>query len=595
MAEQKLTGIYFCDTGNGHAKDIDINEIKTYLQTLREVVSVWEPKELDLTNFEETKKKLENLKIERMIIAGQTPGVFKAFFARALNANGKNGEEVVLASFKEHLVVNTQQAKTILTCAFYGVSFTLAAMPEETEVHPDTLVIGGGIAGIQASLEIADAGQKVYLLEKTGTIGGHMAMFDKTFPTLDCAACILTPKMVEVGQHANIEMLTYSEVKSVSGGPGNYKVKVLKKARRVNVNTCIGCGTCAEKCPGRASSEFDAGTTMRKAIYIPFAQAVPNKYLIDEDACLYVKKGKCSACVKVCPVPDCINLDEKDAEIEITVGNIIVSTGFKPFDAKRAEQFGYGRFPNVVTSLELERLINAGGPTSGEITFRSKDKFGNWVFTADSESPKSVAIVHCVGSRDEHYNKYCSTVCCMYSLKLAHLVKEKLPETEVHEYYIDMRAFGKGYEEFYNRIKDEGINVVRGSTVKVEEEDGKLLVKSQDIHGLKLLKQHVDMVVLAVGLEPREETKDLSQILGVSTTEDGWFKELSSVTDPVNTNVGGVAVAGVCHGPKDIPDTVAQASAAASRVIQSIIQGKIKKSVKDMRFEEVAAKAKQQS
>ncbi|EKD51314.1 MAG: hypothetical protein ACD_62C00286G0003 [uncultured bacterium] len=442
---------------------------------------------------------------------------------------------------------------------------------QKVSVHQDTLVIGGGIAGIQASLEIADAGKKVFLVEKSGTIGGHMAMFDKTFPTLDCAACILTPKMVDVGQHDNIELLTNSEVKSVIGVPGNYKVKILKRARRVNEKTCTGCGTCAEKCPGRALSEFDSGTTTRKAIYIPFAQAVPNKYLIDPAVCHYVLKGKCGVCVKNCPVPDCINLDEKDQEIELTVGNIIVATGFKPFDAKRAEQFGYGLFPNVVTSLELERLINAGGPTGGEIKFRKKDKFGNWVFTPEGDSPKSVAIIHCVGSRDENYNKYCSTVCCMYSLKLAHLVKEKLHEAPVYEYYIDMRSFGKGYEEFYNRIKNEGVSVLRGSTVKIDENNGKLVVKSQDVMSGNLITQEVDMVVLAVGLEPQAGAKDLAKMLNIPVDEHGWFTEAHSLLDPVNTVNSGINIAGVCQGPKDIPDSVVQASAAAARVLQGMM------------------------
>ena len=253
--------------------------------------------------------------------------------------------------------------------------------------------------------------------------------------------------MVEIGQHSHIDLMTYSEVKGISGEPGNYKVKILKKARRVNVKTCIGCGTCSEKCPAKAPSEFDAGTTLRKAIYIPFPQAVPNKYLIDAESCTYVKSGKCGVCVKVCPVKDCINLDEKDSEVEINVGNIIVATGYKPFDAKRIERYGYGKYPNVVTSLEFERLVNAAGPTGGNIKFRTQDKKGNWIFAPESAEPKSIALIHCIGSRDENYNKYCSRVCCMYSLKLAHLAMEKLPNAEVEQFYIDMRAFGKGYEE----------------------------------------------------------------------------------------------------------------------------------------------------
>jgi heterodisulfide reductase subunit A len=420
-------------------------------------------------------------------------------------------------------------------------------------------------------------------------------MFDKTFPTLDCAACILTPKMVEVGQHPYINLLTYSEIKGVEGGPGNYKVKILKKARRVDSSKCIGCGTCSEKCPGKAFSEFDAGTTLRKAIYIPFPQAVPNKYLIDEENCRYVQGKKCGVCVKVCPVPDCINLDAKDELVEITVGNIIVATGFKTFDPKRAEQFGYGKFPNVITSLEFERLINAAGPTGGNITFRTKDKKGNWIFTTGADVPDSVAIIHCIGSRDENYNAYCSKVCCMYSLKLAHLVKEKLPDAEVYEHYIDMRAFGKGYEEFYERIKNEGINIIRGRTASVDSANGELVIRSEDVENDRLIEQKVEMVILAVGLEPTVDARELARMLRIKTDKYGWMREIHQISNPVDTPAGGIAIAGLCQGPKDIPDTVAQASAAASRVLQSILNKKVSKGRSSMSLSKIEKRAKELS
>lgn len=437
------------------------------------------------------------------------------------------------------------------------------------EVIPDTLVIGGGIAGIQASLEIANAGKKVYLLERSGTIGGHMAMFDKTFPTLDCAACILTPKMVEVGQHPNIELLTYSELKALNGQPGKFKASILKKARRVDITNCIGCGICSEKCPAKTPSEFDAETTLRKAIYIPFPQAVPNKYLIDADNCTYVKNGKCGVCAKVCPA-ECIDLDEKDQEVELTVGNVVVATGFKTYDPSGIERYAYGQHPNILTSLEFERLINAAGPTGGEITFRTQDKKGNWIFEAGNGEPRSVALIHCIGSRDENCNKYCSRVCCMYSLKLAHLVKEKIPDAEVYEYFIDMRAFGKGYEEFYERIKKEGVHTIRGRTAKIEGLNGGLKLRGEDIINERLIDQFVDMVILSVGLEPRDDATELASILGIKQSEDGWFKEACSLFDTCGTEIPGITIAGVCQGPKDIPDSVAQGSAAAARVLRNI-------------------------
>ncbi|MCK4701507.1 MAG: CoB--CoM heterodisulfide reductase iron-sulfur subunit A family protein, partial [Bacteroidales bacterium] len=269
--------------------------------------------------------------------------------------------------------------------------------------------------------------------------------------------------------------------------------------------------------------------------------------------------------------------------------------GFKVFDARRIERYGYGKYPNVVTSLEFERLVNAAGPTSGDITFRTQDKKKNWIFAPEGDEPKSIALIHCIGSRDENYHKYCSKVCCMYSLKLAHLVKEKLPDAEVYEYYIDMRSFGKGYQEFYERIKNEGVNIIRGRTAKIDQDGDKLLLRSEDIVGDRLIEQSVDMAILAVGLEPREDTTEIGEMLGISIDSDGWFNEVNYVSDPVDTFTGGITVAGVCQGPKDIPDTVAQASAAASRVLQSILKGKIRKSIKELSLESIEKRAKELS
>jgi heterodisulfide reductase subunit A len=596
MKNEVKTGVYFCKHLNGSPDSLSLDELAAFTRDLPEVSMVWESSDLNVEAPEILAARIRENQLTRIVIAGHRPGYIQPAFAKAMALADQDPSRVVIASFQEFDATtrkDTDIAKAIIACAVLDVPFEMAALPEESKVHPDTLVIGGGIAGIQASLEIANSGNKVYLLERTGTIGGHMAMFDKTFPTLDCAACILTPKMVEVGQHPNIELMTYCEVKNVSGEPGNFKVKILQKTRRVNLATCIGCGLCAEKCPGKAPSEFDNGTTMRTAIYIPFPQAVPNKYLIDPESCTYVQKGKCGVCVKICPVKDCINLDEKDSEVEINVGNIIVATGFKTFDASRAEQFGYGKYPNVVTSLEFERLVNAAGPTGGLIRYRSQDKKGNWIFSPDSDEPRSLALIHCVGSRDENFNKYCSRVCCMYSLKLAHLIKEKIPDAEVSEYYIDMRAFGKGYEEFYERIKEEGVKIIRGKTASVKESNGQLLIRSEDIHQGRIIEKKVDMVILAVGLEPREDSGAVAEMLGLSRGTDGWFTEANYLTEPTSTYAGGITIAGLCQGPKDIPDTVAQASAAASRVLQSIIRGKVKKSVKNIPLDTILKNARQ--
>ncbi|MBN2521861.1 MAG: CoB--CoM heterodisulfide reductase iron-sulfur subunit A family protein [Bacteroidales bacterium] len=594
MRKTLCTGVYFSHSDSNHSHPFDYQELYDAVEIVPEVTKIWNFSENPVHDQKFFIEEIKKFNIDRIIIAGFRPGYLKPFFAKALQKAGKAPENILLTDIFHGIpegVPYNKWVKAKLLCTLYEVPFEASLLGEPNPVNPETLIIGGGIAGIQASLEIANSHNKVYLIEKTGTIGGHMAMFDKTFPTLDCAACILTPKMVDVSQHPYIELLTYSEIADVSGAPGNYKVKILKKARRVDITTCTGCGICTEKCPTSVKSEFDSGASLRKAIYIPFPQAVPNKYLIDADSCRYVQTGKCGICVKFCPVENCINLDEQDQEIEITVGNIVVATGFKPFDAGRMEQYGYGKYPNVITSLELERLVNASGPTGGNIVFRSQDKKGNWIFNADSPVPKSIALIHCIGSRDENYNKYCSRVCCMYSLKLAHLIGEKLPETKVYEYYIDMRAFGKGYEEFYNRIKEEGIHLIRGKTAKIKEQDDRLILRTEDIEHRKILEQSVDMVVLSVGLEPGSDAEKLASILGIQRSDNGWFKESDALSNTNNTLSGGILLAGTCQGPKDIPDSVVQGSAAALSVIQSIQQDSVSQSLRNIPLETIKQKA----
>lgn len=579
MGGNSRKGVFLCANGGAHLAPDQWEALGGFATELSDVATVhWFDAERDSSASLAALIKQHDL--GSLIVYGEEAGSHYARFTRAMADAGRDPEAIAMADSREYglslpPLERAQRVIASLTdgspvdCRAYGVSY---------EVHKDTLVIGGGIAGIQAALEIADAGQKVYLVEKSGTIGGHMAMFDKTFPTLDCAACILTPKMVEVGQHPNINLLTLSEVTHVGGDPGKYSVTIHRTARQINESECIGCGICAEKCPKKVASEFDAGTGMRKAAYIPFPQAVPNKYLIDRDNCLYAKNGKCGLCVKACPA-DCIDLDEQDSTMEVTVGNIVVATGFKTFDAAKAANFGYGQFDNVLTSLEFERLVNSAGPTGGLLTMATRNKKKQRVFLTDSPKPESVAIIHCVGSRDCNHNEWCSRVCCMYSLKFAHLVKEKLPDAEVFEFYIDMRAFGKGYEEFYDRIRSEGVYTIRGRTAAVAEHNDKLHLRSEDIVNARLLEMDVDMVVLAVGLEPNEQARQLGELLGIPVDQNNWFVEGWLGTSPSRTCSPGIHLAGACQGPKDIPDTVAQASDAASRVLQSIAQGRTEPSL----------------
>ena len=593
------TGVFFCQTDDN--RNLNIDSIAKYSANLPEVETVQILKLKPLPDLKFLKEQISAYKLDRIVIAGDIPGYYKPVFTRAMAITGGNTDEIRLASFQEHGARGENamdRAKAIVACATMGVPFPLAAVPGGNPVNHATLIIGGGIAGIQAALEIANAGKQVFLVEQTGTIGGHMAMFDKTFPTLDCAACILTPKMVTVGQHEMIRLLTKSKMISVSGKPGSYRVKIKQSPRYVDIKSCVACNQCTEVCPVKVKSEFDAGISMRKAIYIPFPQAVPNAYLVDEKSCSYILSDgeKCGVCMKKCP-KECINLKETEHTIDIEVGNIILATGYEFLDVSKIEQYKYGVFPNVLTSIEFERLTNASGTTGGRIvtkTNRINKKTGKeeWFFSPEGVPPRSVALIHCVGSRNKKYNPYCSRVCCMYSLKFAHLIKEKVPNVNVYEFYIDMRAFGKGYEEFAERIRQEGTFIVRGHSASVDMINNQMIVRGEDIFNDKLVEFKVDMVVLAVGLIPSPGAEELSRMLGIQRDDDGWFSELDYNGSPTDTDKGGIYVAGMCQAPKDIPDTVAQASAVAAGVLGSLTSGKGVGHMSSLTLSEIEARAK---
>jgi heterodisulfide reductase subunit A len=370
--------------------------------------------------------------------------------------------------------------------------------------------------------------------------------------------------MMDAGRHPNITLLTYSEVEQISGYVGNFDVRIRKRARSVDEEKCTGCGTCEEKCPRRVKDElgFNVGMGKRKAIYRPFAQAVPAIPVIDRESCLFFTKGKCKICEKECPT-GAIDFDQEDTILDLQVGNIIVATGFDPFDARRISQYGYGRYPNVFTSMEIERMLSGSGPTGGQIVLRD----GKTV-------PESVAIIHCVGSRDENYNPYCSKVCCMYSLKQAHLVHHKTG-ARMYQCFMDMRTGGKAYEEFYKRLQAEGVTFINGRPAEIMPEDDKLVVHVEDRALGRQMRVPVDMVILSIGLEPRHDAQEVAQMFGLSCDADGWFKEKHPKLDPVATMMGGVFIAGCAQGPRDIPDSVAQGSAAAARVLTFIRRGEV--------------------
>jgi len=579
-AASLLIGVYFLHAAGDRFSTFDLACAAKYATQLPGVSLVRTLLSTTAPDPEKLAREIRKEMLNTIVIVSEQPGFFKPAFSRALTLAGGDGGQVRLASLGRLGSISTDRAKAVVASAVQGVPVDSTPAKAMTGFNTATLVIGGGVAGIQAALEIAESGHKVYIVERTGTIGGRMAMFDKTFPTLDCAACILTPKMVAVGQSANIELLVMSEVEDVSGSVGAFKVKVLKHATRVDASACVACGDCARFCPVTTSSEFDMGIATHKGIFIPFPQAVPNTYMIDEAHCTWVLSDgkKCGACAKKCS-KGAVHLDAKDETVELEVGNIIVATGYDTLDPRRIERYGYGTYPNVLTSLEFERLTNASGPTGGKIVLKTKKlnkktKTDEWVFEPDGPKPKAVAIVHCVGSRDQNYNSYCSRVCCMYSLKFAHLVREKLPEAKCYEYYIDMRAFGKGYEEFYERIREEGVFLVRGRSEAVVEHNSQLYIRGADIIADKLIETPVDMVLLSVGLQPSHGSVELAEKLCIPRDADGWFQELDYNSEPNSTGRDGIFLAGVCQGPKDIPDTVAQASAAAASALRSIVGAK---------------------
>jgi len=568
MAEK--IGVYVCHCGSNIAQMVDCKNVVDYAATLPNVTVAREYQYMCSDPGQELiKKDIKELGLTRVVVASCSPLMHELTFRRAVEEGGLNQFLFQMANIREQCSwisekkeMATERAKVIVGAAVKRVAFQEPLEVKKVPVNPNVLIVGGGITGIEAALQIADSGKKVYLVEREPTIGGYMTRFDKTFPTLDCAACILTPKMVNVAQHPNIELLSYSDVTGFSGYVGNFTARIRRRPRYVEEEKCNGCGLCTEKCPISVPSEFDCGLGKRKAIYRPFPQAVPNIPVIDREHCLFFTKGICKVCVKFCP-RGAINFDQKEEFLDLEVGAAILATGFDLFDASKVKQYGYGRLPNVITSLEFERFSHASGPTGGKILLKN------------GQTPASIAILHCIGSRDTNFNEYCSRVCCMYSMKMAHLAHEKT-EGKIYEFYIDIRAFGKGYEEFYKRLLNEDTVFIRGKAAEVTDvaqtpaEKGKLIVVAEDTLLGIVRRTPVDMVVLSVGLEPRKDAADLARIFSISRSQDGFFLERHPKLAPVSTASDGIFIAGSCQGPKDIPDSVAQGAAAAANVLSLI-------------------------
>jgi len=568
MSEEPRVGVFVCHCGLNIAGVIDVKELTEYARALPNVVVALDNRYTCADpGQEQIRKAIKEHNLNRVVVAACSPRMHEPTFRRCVADAGLNPYLFEMANIREFASwchpsmpkEATEKAKDIVKMAVAKAKLLQRLETMEVPVTNKALIIGGGIAGISSALDLAGIGFKVYLLEKGESIGGHMAQLDKTFPTLDCSICIEGPKMVDVSRHPNIEIISYADLVSVEGFVGNFKVKIRKNPRYVIDENCTGCGECRDACPIEFPNEWDENLGVRKAISVPFDQAVPLVYTINRDYCI-----ECFKCVDACGARKAINFDQQPEEINLEVGTIIVSTGFdvyKPYDDSR---YGYSRFDNVITAMEFERLILAAGPTGGKI-----------VRASDGEKPHSVAFIQCVGSRDVNKYEYCSGFCCMYALKDAVLLKEKYrDDVEVYLFYIDMRTNFKGYEEFYRRARELGVNFIRGRISQINEDPKtkNLLIRSEDMMLGEPLELEAELVVLSTAAIPSKGTDEVSRILSITRGADGFFMESHPKLKPLDTAVDGIFLAGACQGAKDIPYSVSQGSGAAARAATVLSQ-----------------------
>ena len=570
-------GVFVCHCGTNIAGTVDVKAVAEALKS--------EPGVVFSTDYQYMCSQagqnmiidaVKQNKLTGIVVCSCSPRMHEATFRKTAAAAGLNPYMVEIANIREQcswvhkeMPIGTEKAIILAKAAVAKVQLNAPLTPGESPVTKRALVIGGGIAGIQTALDIADAGFPVDIVETKPTIGGKMAQLDKTFPTLDCAACILTPKMVDVAQNDKIRIFSYSEVTGVKGFVGNFEVTIKRRARYVKEDVCTGCGLCTEKCPQRKiPNEFNLGMDNRRAIYIPFAQAVPKVATIDPNYCMMLKTGKCGVCSKVCSA-GAIDYKAKDEFLEEKYGTIVVATGFNPISMEKFNEFAYADSKDVITSLELERLMNAAGPTGGTLLRPS-----------DNEHPHTIVFVQCVGSRCEACaqkgKEYCSKICCMYTAKHAMLIRDKYPDTEVYVFYIDVRTPGKNFDEFYRRAVEEyGVHYIKGMVGKVSPQGKKLMVQGSDLIYGKQLHIEADLVVLAAAIEPDKSARPLATMLTASMDTNDFFTEAHPKLRPVESPTAGVFLSGTCQGPKDIPETVSQAGAAASKVIGLLCKDKL--------------------
>jgi len=560
-------GVFICHCGENIARTVDVVAVAASAARLPGVVHAVEYKYICSDPGQQMiRKAVSDLRLTGLVVGACSPRMHEATFRRAAAEAGLNPYLVEMANLREHCswvhadrAAATAKAIDLVRVMVEKVKRNRSLEPIRVPIEPTALVVGGGIAGIQAALDIAQAGKKVILVERSASIGGHMARLSETFPTLDCSQCILTPRMVEAASHPNITLMTYSEVESVEGFVGNFQVTIRRKAKYVDWSKCTGCGDCWAKCPvKKIPSEFDAGLAPRTAIYRPFPQAVPNKPVIDAAHCLMLTKKKCGVCAKVCE-RGAIHFEDADELFRVKVGAVVLATGFDLWDHSAYGEYGGGRWADVVDGFQFERLASASGPTGGEIRRPS-----------DGAVPQTVVFIQCCGSRDAKVGKaYCSKICCMYTAKHAMLYKHKVHEGRAVVFYMDVRAGGKGYEEFVRRaVEADGVEYVRGRVSRIyRRRDGRLVVRGADTLAGKPVTIEADLVVLADAVVPRRGSERLARMFGVGYDADGFYSEAHPKLRPVETSAAGVFLAGACQSPKDIPETVSQASAAAAKVL----------------------------
>ncbi len=569
-------GVFVCHCGSNIAGTVDVKKVAEMAAKEPGVVHA---EDYTYMCSEAGQQKVINAIKEKnltgVVICSCSPRMHEATFRKAAAKAGLNPYMVEIANIREHcswihkdMEEGTEKAVILARAAIAKVNLNAPLQAGESRVTKRALVIGGGIAGIQSALDIAEAGYEVDIVEKTPSIGGRMSQLDKTFPTLDCSSCILTPKMVEANAHENINIYTYSEVEKVSGFVGDFTVDIRKKARSVDMSKCTGCGVCQSKCPSKKTpSEFDRGLRNRSAIYIPFAQAIPNVPVIDREHCIKFQTGKCGACAKVCQA-GAVDYDQQDEIITRKYGAIVVATGFDMIKLDKYDEYAYSQSKDVITSLELERIMNAAGPTGGHLERMS-----------DGKAPKNIVFVQCVGSRcsDARGKSYCSKVCCMYTAKHAMLIRDKYPDTNVTVFYIDVRTPGKNFDEFYRRaVETYGVNYVKGQVGKViPQPDGTLLVQASDLLDNRQIKMEADMVVLAAAIEPNPDVRKIATMLTASIDTNNFLTEAHAKLRPVESPTAGIFLSGVVQGPKDIPETVSQAGAAAVKAIGLLAKDKL--------------------